>query len=52
LNKLQSLLIIGIFAVGIIFVSSTSDQFVDAGSRKKFHFTQTITSSQDPAQGT
>jgi hypothetical protein len=51
LNKLQSLLIIGIFAVGIIFVSSTSDQFVDAGSRKKFHFTQTITSSQDPAQG-
>jgi hypothetical protein len=51
LNKLQSLLIIGIFAVGIIFVSSTSDQFVDAGSRKKFHFTQTITSSQDPGQG-
>ena len=51
MNKLQSLLIIGIFAVGIIFVSSTSDQFVDAGSRKKFHFTQTITSSQDPGQG-
>jgi len=51
LNKLQSLLIIGIFAVGMIFVSSTSDQFVDAGSRKKFHFTQTITSSQDPGQG-
>ncbi len=51
LNKLQTLLIIGIFAVGIIFVSSTSDQFVDAGSRKKFHFTQTITSSQDPGQG-
>jgi hypothetical protein len=51
LNKLQSLLIIGIFVVGIIFVSSTSDQFADAGSRKKFHFTQTITSSQDPGQG-
>ena len=51
MNKLQSLLIIGIFAVGIIFVSSTSDQFVDAGSRKKVHFTQTITSSQDPGQG-
>ena len=51
MNKLQSLLIIGIFTVGIIFVSSTSDQFVDAGSRKKFHFTQTITSSQDPGQG-
>ena len=24
---------------------------VDAGSRKKIHFTQTITSSQDPGQG-
>ena len=35
----------------MIFVSSTSDQFVDAGSRKKVHFTQTITSSQDPGQG-
>jgi hypothetical protein len=32
-------------------VSSISDQFVDAGSRKKIHFTQTITSSQDPGQG-
>ena len=51
MNKLQVLLVIGIFTVGIIFVSSTSDQFVDAGSRKKFHFTQTITSSQDPGQG-
>ena len=28
-----------------------SDQFVDAGSRKKIHFTQTITSSQDLGQG-
>lgn len=51
MNKLQALLIIGIFTVGIIFASSTSDQFVDAGSRKKFHFTQTVTSSQDPGQG-
>ncbi len=42
---------IGILTVSIIFVSSTSDQFVDAGSRKKIHFTQTITSSQDPGQG-
>ena len=51
LKKLPALLIIVIFTVGIIFVSSTSDQFVDAGSRKKIHFTQTITSSQDPGQG-
>jgi len=48
LNKLQSLLIIGIISIGIIFVSSSADQFVDAGSRKKIHFTETITSSQDP----
>ena len=51
MKKLSALLLIGIFTVGIIFVSSTSDQFVDAGSRKKIHFTQTITSSQDPGQG-
>ena len=35
----------------MIFISATSDQFVDAGSRKKIHFTQTITSSQDLGQG-
>ncbi len=51
MKKLPALLIIGIFAISIIFVSSTSEQFVDAGSRKKIHFTQTITSSQDPGQG-
>jgi hypothetical protein len=51
LKKLSALLLIGIFAVGLIFVSSTSDQYIDAGSRKKVHFTQTITSSQDPGQG-
>ncbi|MFB5635371.1 MAG: hypothetical protein ACE5RB_01955 [Nitrosopumilus sp.] len=51
MKKLSALLLIGIFVTGIIFVSSTSDQFVDAGSRKKIHFTQTITSSQDPGQG-
>ena len=51
MKKLSALLLIGIFTIGIIFVSSTSDQFVDAGSRKKIHFTQTITSSQDPGQG-
>jgi len=51
LKKLSALLIIGIFTIGIIFVSSTTDQLVDAGSRKKVHFTETITSSQDPGQG-
>jgi len=51
LKKFPALVSIAIFVVSIIFVSSTSDQFVDAGSRKKIHFTQTITSSQDPGQG-
>jgi hypothetical protein len=51
LKKLSALLAIGIFTIGLIFLSSTSDQLVDAGSRKKVHFTQTITSSQDPGQG-
>ena len=51
MNKLIALLIIGILAVSIVSISSLSDQFVDAGSRKKIHFTQTITSSQDPGQG-
>ena len=35
----------------VLHFSSTTDQFADAGSRKKIHFTQTITSSQDPGQG-
>ena len=50
MKKLVAFLIIGILAAGVFFVSS-SDQLVDAGSRKKIHFTQTITSSQDPGQG-
>ena len=51
MNKLTIVLIIGILTTSIFFISSTSDQFVDAGSRKKIHFTQTLTSSQDPGQG-
>ncbi|MGY5151272.1 MAG: DUF7482 domain-containing protein [Candidatus Nitrosopumilus sp. bin_6a] len=51
MKKFPALVFIAIFVVSIILVSSTSDQFVDAGSRKKIHFTQTITSSQDPGQG-
>jgi len=51
LKKSIGIVIIIIFAASIISISSISDQFVDAGSRKKIHFTQTITSSQDPGQG-
>jgi len=51
LKKITTALIIGIFAVSLIFVSTPTDQFVNAGSTKKFHFTQTISSSQDPGHG-
>jgi len=48
LKKIIIILIIGIFTASIVSVSTFSDQYVDAGSTKKVHFTQTITSSQDP----
>jgi hypothetical protein len=51
LKKLTAVLIIGIFAAFVIFATTSTDQFVNAGSTKKIHFTQTITSSQDPGQG-
>jgi len=51
LKKIIAIVIIAIFVTGVISISSITDQYVDAGSRKKIHFTQTITSSQDPGQG-
>ena len=51
MKKIIIILIIGIFVTGIISISTFSDQYVDAGSTKKVHFTQTLTSSQDPGLG-
>ena len=51
MKKIIIILIIGLFITGIVSVSTFSDQYVDAGSTKKVHFTQTITSSQDPGLG-
>ncbi len=51
MKKIIAIVIVAIFVTSIISISSTTDQFADAGSRKKIHFTQTITSSQDPGQG-
>ncbi|MDH3500940.1 MAG: hypothetical protein OEL69_00315 [Nitrosopumilus sp.] len=51
MNTVLVFLIIGIFVAGFLILSITSDQFANAGSRKKIHFTQTITSTQDPAIG-
>ena len=51
MKKIIIILIIGIFITSIISVSSFSDQYVDAGSTKKVHFTQTFSSFQDPGLG-
>ncbi len=51
MKKYIIIFIVGIFLAGILSISLVSDQFVDANSRKKIHFTQTITSIQDPGQG-
>ena len=42
MKKLVAITVIGVLALGIISISTFSDQFADAGSRKKIHFTQTI----------
>ncbi len=51
MNKFIVIFIVAIFVLGILSISEVSDQFVDANSRKKIHFTQTISSLQDPGQG-
>ncbi|MFQ5440496.1 MAG: hypothetical protein ACE5DL_03435 [Nitrosopumilaceae archaeon] len=51
MNRFVIIVIAGIFLAGFFSISLVSDQFVDANSRKKIHFTQTITSIQDPGQG-
>lgn len=51
LNKLIVIIAISVVVASIIAIPSITEQFADAGSRKKIHFTQTITSSQDPGQG-
>ena len=51
MNKYIIIFIAGIFVTGILSISLASDQFADANSRKKIHFTQTLTSLQDPGQG-
>lgn len=51
LNKLIVIIAISVVVTSIITIPLITEQFADAGSRKKIHFTQTITSSQDPGQG-
>ena len=51
MKKIIIILIVGVFITSVISLSTFSDQYVDAGSTKKVHFTQTITSFQDPGLG-
>jgi hypothetical protein len=51
LNKILIFFLVGVTVAGILASSIATDQFADAVSRKKIHFTQTITSTQDPGMG-
>jgi hypothetical protein len=51
LNKLFVIIIISIIITGIITIPSITEQLAKANTLKKIHFTETITSSQDPGQG-
>ena len=50
-KKYVIVLVVGAVAAGLLAVSALPDQFADAGSRKKIHFTETFTSAQDPGLG-
>ena len=51
LNKIIIIIAIAVVITSIITIPSLTEQFVDAKSPKKIHFTQTISSSQDPGKG-
>lgn len=51
MNKIIVIVVVSIIVATIIAVPTITEQFVDAKSRKKIHFTQTITSSPDLGQG-
>ena len=51
MNKYALVFVLGAFVMGLFAVSFAPDQPAVAGSSEKIHFTQTITSSQDPGQG-
>jgi hypothetical protein len=51
LKKIIIIIAIAVVITSIITIPSFTEQFVDAKSLKKIHFTQTISSSQDPGKG-
>ena len=51
MKKLHTILFIAFIGIGLVGISLVSDEFADAGIKRKLHFTQTITSSQNPGLG-
>lgn len=51
LKTILIILAVGVFLIGILATSAISSQYADAGSTRKLHFTQTVTSGQDPGIG-
>ena len=51
LKIIFTLIAISVVSIGIITIPILSEQFADAKFTKKVHFTQTISSSQDPGMG-
>ena len=51
MNKIIVVVVMVLVIASIIVVPALTEQLADAKSRKKIHFTETITSSQDPGQG-
>ncbi len=51
MNKIIIIIALGVFVASIFTIPSFTEQFVDARTLKKIHFTETLASSQDPGQG-
>ena len=51
MKKIIIIAVISVVVASIFVIPSVTEQLADAKSRKKIHFTQTITSSQDPGRG-
>lgn len=51
MNKIIIIIAAALVITSIITIPSLTEQFVDAKSIKKIHFTQTISSSHDPGKG-
>jgi len=51
LKKIIIIFVLGVFVASIFTIPLFTEQFVDAKTLKKIHFTETISSFQDPGQG-